>query len=136
MPAFPDDRPLIVFDGLCVLCSANAQFVLRHDHQGRFRLTVAQGTIGEALYRHYGLVKGDYETLLVLAQGRLLTHSDAAIAVYEQLGWPWRLATLARFVPRLLRDPLYLLIARNRYRLFGRREACWMPSNADRARIL
>ncbi|WP_243455732.1 thiol-disulfide oxidoreductase DCC family protein [Sphingosinicella sp. BN140058] len=136
VPAFPDDRPLIVFDGLCVLCSANAQFVLRHDRQRRFRLTIAQGPIGEALYRHFGLVKGDYETLLVLDRGRLLTHSDAAIAIARQLGWPWRAATVARLVPRPLRDRLYLLIARNRYRLFGRRETCWMPSDKDRARIL
>ena len=136
VPAFADDRPLIVFDGFCVLCSANAQFVLRHDREAAFRLTTAQGPIGEALYRHYGLASGDYETLLVLSQGRLLTHSDAAIAIGEGLGWPWRAARVLRLVPRPVRDALYRLVARNRYRLFGRRTSCWMPSDEDRARIL
>ena len=53
VPAFPDDRPLIVFDGVCVLCSASARFVLRHDEAGRFRLTAAQSSVGQALYRHH-----------------------------------------------------------------------------------
>ena len=136
VPAFSDDRPVIVFDGSCVLCSASAQFVLRHDRRGRFRLTTAQGAVGEALYRHFGLANGDYETLLVLEEGRLLTRSQAAIAIARGLGWPWRAATIARLVPRALRDRLYVLVARNRYRLFGRRNSCWAPSSEQRDRIL
>jgi predicted DCC family thiol-disulfide oxidoreductase YuxK len=132
-----DGHPLIVFDGLCVLCSANARFVLRHDRKRRFRLTTAQGPIGSALYRRFGLATDDYETMIVIdEQGRLLTDSDGAIAIFSRLGWPWRAAAVARIVPKRLRDTLYRLVARNRYRLFGRREACWLPLPAEADRIL
>ncbi len=130
------DKPLIVFDGLCVLCSANARFVLNHDRRAHFRLTTAQGPLGEALYRHYGLATGDYETMLLVDRGRLLTESDAAIAIARGLGWPWRAAAAARIVPRPLRDAVYRLVARNRYRWFGRRETCWVPGPGDSDRIL
>ena len=130
------DKPLIVFDGMCVLCSANARFVLKQDRRRCFRLTTAQGPLGEALYRHYGLANGDYETMLVIDGGRLLTESDAAIAIARGLGWPWRVAAAARIVPRPLRDSVYRLIARNRYRWFGRRETCWVPGPSDTDRKL
>jgi predicted DCC family thiol-disulfide oxidoreductase YuxK len=130
------DKPLIVFDGLCVLCSANARFVLTHDRRRHFRLTTAQGPVGEALYRQYGLANGDYETMLVLDRGRLLTESDGAIAIARGLGWPWRAAAAARIVPKPLRNRLYRLVARNRYRWFGRRGTCWVPGPADADRIL
>lgn len=137
VPPFPDEHPLIVFDGACVLCSANAQFVLRRDRPGRFRLTTAQGPLGQALYRHFDLaVGGDYETMLVLSEGRLLTRSDAALAIAAGLGWPWRAASVLRLVPRPLRDAVYGLVARNRFRLFGRRALCWTPPPAERDRIL
>jgi salicylate hydroxylase len=130
------DKPLIVFDGMCVLCSANARFVLNHDRRSLFRLTTAQGPLGEALYRHYGLANGDYETMLVLERGLLLTESDAAIAIARGLGWPWRAAAAARIVPKSLRDSFYRLVARNRYRWFGKRDSCWVPGPGDRDRML
>ena len=136
VPRFPDDETLVVFDGECVLCSANARFVLGHDRHLRFRVTAAQGPLGDALYRHFGLARDDYETLLVLEKGRLLTESDAAIAIAEGLGWPWRAAAIARLVPRSLRDRLYRLVARNRFRLFGRRSSCWIPAPRYRDRVL
>ena len=130
------DKPLIVFDGLCVLCSGNARFVLRHDRRRHFNLTTAQGPLGAALYRHYGLPTDDYETMLVIDGGRLFTESDGAIAIARGLGWRWRAAAAARIVPRPIRNALYRLIARNRYRLFGRREVCWTPSPGEADRML
>jgi predicted DCC family thiol-disulfide oxidoreductase YuxK len=65
-----------------------------------------------------------------------LTDSDAVIAIWRGLGWPWRLAALARLVPRALRDPVYRWVARNRYRLFGRRRTCWLPDPSLRDRLL
>jgi predicted DCC family thiol-disulfide oxidoreductase YuxK len=136
VPAFADEHPLIVFDGECVLCSANARFVLRHDRRGVFRLTTAQGDLGQALYRHFGLSTSPYETMLVLQDGRLLTESDAALAMARGLGWPWRAAAAFSLVPRHLRDGFYGLVARNRFRLFGRRETCLVPAADERDRIL
>jgi predicted DCC family thiol-disulfide oxidoreductase YuxK len=136
VPAFPDRHPLIVFDGECVLCSANARFVLRRDRRRRFRLTTAQSPLGAALYRHFGLRADEEGTILVLRDGRLLTDSEAVIAIPAGLGWPWRAAAALRIVPRPLRDALYRLVARNRFRWFGRRDTCWVPAPADAGRIL
>jgi predicted DCC family thiol-disulfide oxidoreductase YuxK len=136
VPAFADEHPLIVFDGECVLCSANARFVLRRDRRRRFRLTTAQGGLGAALYRHFGLRADEEGTIVVLDRGRLLTESDAALAIPAGLGWPWRLAAGFRIVPRSLRDRLYRGLARHRFRWFGRRETCWVPAPADADRIL
>lgn len=130
------EGPIIVFDALCVLCSTNAQFVLRHDRAGVFRLASMQGEVGAALYRSCGIDPHDPDTLVVVHSGSVLRDSDAILAIYAGLGWPWRAALIFRLVPRGLRDPVYRWVARNRYRIFGRRESCWVPSPKYAARIL
>jgi len=128
--------PIIVFDAECILCSANAQFVLRHDRARRFRLASMQNEAGAALYRHFGIDPANPETLIVVEGEEALRDSDAVLAIYAGLGWPWKTLSLLRFVPRALRDPLYLWIARNRYRIFGRRETCWVPPPDYADRVL
>lgn len=128
--------PIILFDAMCVLCSANARFVLRYDRHGQFRLAAMQGEVGQALYRRFGIDPVDPDTLIVVSGDQALRNSDAVLAIWRGLGWPWRMLCIFRLVPRGMRDPLYRLIARNRYRLFGRREACWMPDAAQRERLL
>jgi predicted DCC family thiol-disulfide oxidoreductase YuxK len=128
--------PIIVFDAMCVLCSANAQFVLKHDRAGLFRLASMQGEAGSALYRRFGIDPSNPESLIVVDGDRLWQDSDAVLAIYAGLGWPWRLAAVLRMVPRFIRDPIYRWIARNRYRIFGRRETCWLPSADQRSRVL
>lgn len=130
------DRPIIVFDSLCVLCSASARFVLEHDRAARFRLAAMQSEIGASLYRRFGLDPADPDSLLVVEDGRAMRDSDAVIAIFTGLGGPWRLAALGRLVPRFIRDRLYRWVARHRYGLFGRRDACWRPPAAFRDRLL
>ena len=119
--------PIILFDAHCVLCSANARFVLRFDIERRFRLAAMQGDVGAELFRRNGLDPADPESILVVDGDRVWRDSDAVIAIYAGLGWPWRAAVAVRLVPRGLRDPVYRWVARNRYRMFGRRETCWLP---------
>jgi predicted DCC family thiol-disulfide oxidoreductase YuxK len=121
---------------MCVLCSANAQFVLKHDRHGRYRLASMQGEVGAALYRKFGIDPSNPETLVVVEGDTALRDSDAVLSIYENLGWPWRAFGMLRIVPRFLRDPVYLLIARNRYRIFGQREACWLPHPDQAKRVL
>ena len=134
VPPFPDDRPIIVFDGKCVLCSGWARFVTKHDRRERFRLLPAQSPLGTAIYTHYGLHPTDYETNLLIEHGRAWFKSEGSIRMFEGLGFPWSLATIARVLPRLLRDRLYDLIARNRINWFGARAVCLMtiPGHDDR----
>ncbi|MBB5716485.1 thiol-disulfide oxidoreductase DCC family protein [Sphingomonas aerophila] len=132
-----DDRPIILFDALCVLCSANAQFVLRHDRRRRFRLASIQGEAGRALALQHNVDPDDPDTIIIVEPGCIQRDSDAVLAIYDGLGGPWRtLAAAARLVPRALRDSVYRWVARNRYRLFGRRKTCWLPRPEDRDRLL
>jgi predicted DCC family thiol-disulfide oxidoreductase YuxK len=119
-----------------VLCSRWAQFVLRRDRARRFRLLAAQTPLGAALYVHYGLDPVSYETNVLLEDGRARLKSDGTIRMFELLGFPWRLAAVARVVPRALRDGLYNVVARNRLRWFGSRETCFLPDPKDADRFL
>lgn len=136
IPAFPDDRPLIVFDGFCGLCSRLVQFVLRHDKAGAYRFVAAQTPLGTALFRHYGLDAENYDTFILLRDGRGHFVSEAAIELARELSPPWAWAPALRLVPQVIRDWVYLVIAHNRMRFFGRTEACYLPEPAVRARFL
>jgi predicted DCC family thiol-disulfide oxidoreductase YuxK len=132
----PGGGPIILFDAQCVLCSANAQFVLKHDKKQRYRLASMQGEVGAALFRDNGMDPNDPNSILVIDHSMVRKDSDAVLSIYEGLGWPWRILTIFRIVPALLRDPFYRWIAGHRYRLFGKRATCWLPSAEYLDRIL
>ena len=135
------DGPIILYDGVCGLCNRLNRFVLARDRPGRFRFAALQGALaGEILARH-GRDPRDLDTLyLVLAHGRpeerLLRKSDAALWILRELEGPWRAAGALRVVPRRVRDLGYDLVARTRYRLFGRYDSCPLPEPRHRARFL
>jgi predicted DCC family thiol-disulfide oxidoreductase YuxK len=131
-----EPNPIILFDAQCVLCSANAQFILKHDRRARYRLAAMQGDVGAALFRQHGIDPTNPDTILMIEGDRVLRDSDAVIAIYTGLGWPWRMAGLALLAPKALRDPVYRWVARNRYHLFGKRETCWVPGAEFATRIL
>jgi predicted DCC family thiol-disulfide oxidoreductase YuxK len=116
------DGPIILFDAACVLCSANAQFVLTHDRSRRFRLASMQSEIGAAIARRHGMDPHDPSSMLVIEGRRVRRDSDAVLSIYEGLGLPWRLLVVLRIVPVVLRDPVYRWVARNRYRVFRTRD--------------
>ncbi|MEM8725669.1 MAG: DCC1-like thiol-disulfide oxidoreductase family protein [Pseudomonadota bacterium] len=136
----PRDHPIIVFDGLCVLCSANAQFVLKNDRDAKFRLAAMQDEAGTQIMRENGIDPSDPESFVLIDAvqdgGRVWKNSDAVLHMWSELGWPWRLGAVFKLIPRAIRDPLYLLIARNRYKWFGVRETCWVPTPDQAERIL
>ena len=136
VPAFPDDKALVVFDGVCVLCSGFARFILRRDRAFAFRMTTAQSPLGQALYRHYGLDTDEIETNLVIADGRAYAKLDSVAVAGARLGGAWRTLALLRLLPRPLADWLYDRVARNRYALFGRTDSCMIPPPEWRERFL
>jgi predicted DCC family thiol-disulfide oxidoreductase YuxK len=127
VPDFPDDKPIIIFDGYCALCSGWAAFVLRHDPEARYRLLSAQSPLGAVLYRHFGLNPHDYETNILLADGVAWFKSEGSIRMVEGLGPPWSIACVFRVLPMRWRDALYETVARNRLRWFGKRATCYRP---------
>lgn len=136
VPVFPDDKPIIIFDGYCALCSGWAEFVLRHDHKRIHRLVSAQSALGRALYVHYGLDPQDYETNILIVDGIAWFKSEGSIRMAEGLGFPWSLARCFRVLPLPWRDRLYEMVARNRLRWFGKREVCYRPDPRDADRFL
>ena len=136
VPPFPDDRPILIFDGHCVFCSGFANFIVRKDRARRFRLMAAQTPIGTALYRHFDLRPADYETNILLEDGRPFVKSEGSIRVFERLGLPWSLMSAGRLLPLRVRDWLYDIIARNRLRWFGRRENCFLFDESEQDRFI
>jgi predicted DCC family thiol-disulfide oxidoreductase YuxK len=129
-------KKLIVFDGTCVLCSGFFRFVLKRDPARKFHFATAQSALGEALYAHYGLKSGDYDTNLVILNGRLHREIDALAAVLREIGGAWRMGAIVAWLPAPAKTFIYNRIARNRYALFGRREVCYLPTPDLQARFL
>ena len=129
-------RDVIVFDGVCVLCSGFFRFVLRRDTQHRFRFALAQSPLGSRLYEALGLPTQEFDSNLVIINGQIHQRGDAFAHAMRTLGWPWKILYPLRFFPAFIKDPAYYLIARNRYRLFGRHDSCLMPDEDMKSRFL
>jgi predicted DCC family thiol-disulfide oxidoreductase YuxK len=130
------EPPVLVFDGVCLLCSAWVAFVLRHDRSGRIRFAAMQSSAGRSLLAAHGLDADDPLSFLFVSEGKGYTQSDAILRLVGSFGGAWRFVAILRILPAFLRDALYRLIANNRYRWFGRRDTCLMPDAAVRERFL
>lgn len=131
-----DGRAIIVFDGVCVLCSGWVRFLLRHDPGQRFHFAAMQSVAGRELLTAHGIEPDDPGSFLLVEDGRAWTDTDAVRRVVASLGGHWRAVHGLALLPRFARDRLYRLVARNRYRWFGRHDACFLPSADQRARFL
>ncbi len=135
-------NPILLYDGVCGLCNRFVQFMLRHDRRDRFRFAALQSDFAGRVLERHGVHALDLDTVyLVVGYARpeecLLNRSDAAIAVFSELGGPWgAVAAILRLVPRVLRNWGYKHIAGNRYRIFGKYDACPLPDPKDRHKFL
>jgi predicted DCC family thiol-disulfide oxidoreductase YuxK len=132
--ALPEN--IVVFDGVCNLCEFSVNFIFEHDTTGRFFFTPAQSPLGASLLKHFGINTSRLDTVVLVRGDRAFTRSAAAIEIASRLDTPWNLLTLFHAVPELLRDVMYDLIAQNRYQLFGKKDACMLPSEGLRRRFL
>ena len=120
---------IIVFDGVCVLCSRWVDFVLRRDPDGRYKFAAMQTASGRELLIAHGIDPNDPLSFLLLEGGRGYTDTAAIVRILRSFGRGWRfVASVVALVPRFIRDPLYRWVARHRYRMFGRRAACRVPT--------
>ena len=134
MTEWPDDN-VILFDGVCVFCSRWIRFVATRDVDKRFRFTPIQSAYGTRLAQTFGIDPEDPDTNAVIHGGKAHLKSDGALTVLSNLpGWGWTRVLLA--VPKPLRDVVYGLVARNRYRIFGKYETCFVPDGEMRARVM
>ncbi|UYV13187.1 MAG: DCC1-like thiol-disulfide oxidoreductase family protein [Phycisphaera sp.] len=135
----PETHPIILFDGTCGLCDRTVRLVSRLDRKGRFRFAPLQSEAAAFLFqRHH--VPESIDSIVLVHQGsdggRARVQSDAAIGVARLLGFPWSLAVVFLAIPRPIRDAAYRFIARHRYRVFGRVDACGLPTEAQRALVI
>lgn len=127
---------LWLFDGVCNFCSGSVQIALRLDRKGQLRFTPLQSPFGRAIAARYGLDLENPDSFLFFDHGRPLDASDAVLALARRLGPPWSLAGVLGVIPKRWRDAAYLLLARNRYRLMGKKDACMVPTLEQRARFI
>lgn len=136
-------RPVVFYDGVCGLCNRTVQFILKRDRREVFRFSPLQGPLANRILRAHGIDPSDLDTIYVAvhcdqnSREWLLARSDASVFVLRELGGIWRVgAWFLRRLPRGVRDWSYSVIARNRYRMFGRYDTCPVPSERVRARFL
>lgn len=130
------DAPILVFDGVCVLCNGWVDFLLRRGPASRHRFAAMQGESGRALLAAHGLDPEDPVSFLLVDGEGAHVGSDAVLRVLSSLGGGWRCVGALHACPRPLRDAAYRWIARNRYRMFGKRDACRLPDADARERFL
>jgi predicted DCC family thiol-disulfide oxidoreductase YuxK len=136
-----NSNPIILYDGVCGLCNRLVQFVLQHDKRDYFRFAALQSELASTTLQRHNRDAHDLDTVYVVVEyaepaERLLARSDAILFLLKHLGGIWKLATLGKVLPRPLRDWLYGLVARNRYRVFGKSESCMLPDPKQRAKFL
>ena len=140
-PTHSANQRIVLYDGFCGMCDGVVQFLLRHDKNDAFRFAPQQGEAAKAILARHSLGAGTMATICVVEnyaspQERVYTKSDATLRIADGLGGVWTLARTFRPLPRSFRDACYDMVARNRYRIFGRRTECRLPSPDDQRKFL
>jgi predicted DCC family thiol-disulfide oxidoreductase YuxK len=132
----PKDHPIILFDGICNFCSGIVLFTLKRDPEGIFRYAPLQSEAGQSLLRHFGLLTDDFNSLILVEGNKYYQKSTAVLRIAKRIRGLWPLLYLFVTVPRPIRDFIYDLVAKNRYKWFGKKEECLIPTPDIKSRFL
>ena len=130
------EHPVVLFDGFCNLCSRAVNFVIDRDPEHVFRFASLQSNVGESLLTRFEINPNETDSLVLVEKGKAYVCSTAALRIARRLGKLWPVVYSLIVVPRPLRDAAYMAIARRRYKWFGKRETCRLPTPEERARFL
>ena len=130
------EKSIICFDGVCNLCNGFVQFIIPRDPHGRFQFAALDSEAARRVLREAGVTSGDADSVILIEHGRAYVRSAAALRIARRLRFPWPLAYGLIAVPRPLRDWFYDVVARNRYRWFGKRDVCLVPAPEISSRFL
>lgn len=135
--ALDTDKQLILFDGVCNLCNATVQYVIKHDKKDIFRFAPLQSDIGAQIIDHFKVdVSKTDSILLYLPTGHLKNKSTAALYIAKHLGFPNNMMFASIIIPAFIRNLVYDYIAKNRYKWFGKQEHCMIPTPELKAKFL
>ena len=121
-------NPVILFDGECNLCSGSVQFIIRHDPRHLFRFASLQGSFGQEVLKKYHLPAAEFGSFILLENDAVYTKSSGALRVVKKLNRAWPLLYVFIIVPAFIRNAVYNLVAKNRYKWFGKKDTCWIPT--------
>jgi len=127
---------VILFDGVCNFCNAGVNFIIRQDKKKVFRFAALQSEAGQQLLKDYYLPTKGFESFVLIDNGIVYQKSTAGLRVYGKLAWYWRWTQVFWIVPKGIRDAVYNFIARNRYKWFGKKDTCMIPTADLRSRFL
>jgi predicted DCC family thiol-disulfide oxidoreductase YuxK len=126
---------VILFDGVCNLCNKVVQFVIKRDKKGSFKFASLQSTFGQQLLENFDLPTDNFNSFILFKKGRIYTRSTAALLVLKELPGVWLLLSALIIIPPFIRNAVYNTIARNRYKWFGKKQECWLPSPETKDRF-
>jgi predicted DCC family thiol-disulfide oxidoreductase YuxK len=130
-----EENPVILFDGVCNLCSSSVQFILKRDKEKKFLFASLQSDYGQKVLQQFNLPIDNFNSFILYQDGKIFTKSTGALKMFSQLnGWGW--VKIFWIVPKFIRDAVYSLIANNRYKWFGKKNECWLPTPELKARFL
>jgi len=131
-----DTHPVILFDGVCNLCDSFVQFIIKRDKKGLFRFASLQSEVGKTLLEGSEVDPEELSTVVMVYQNKYYTHSNVPLVVVKRFGGLWPLLYVFVIIPAPLRNAIYYWVGRNRYKWFGKKDACMMPTPEIRQRFL
>ena len=132
----PQRGNIVLFDGVCNLCSGSVQFIIKRDIKGVFKFASLQSSFGQQNLENFKIDKNLLHSIILVRGNQFFQRSDAALEIAKQLNGAWPVLYGFKIFPRFLRDGIYNLIARNRYNLFGKKDTCWIPTPDLKERFL
>jgi len=130
------NNPIILFDGVCNFCNSAINFVLKQDKKGIFRFAPLQSEAGQKLLQEHNLSTKEFDSFVLIDNGKVYKKSAASLRVMNRLPWYWKEAQILRIVPTVFRDAIYDFIASNRYKWFGKKDQCMIPTPEMRSKFL
>ena len=131
-----ENKKIVLFDGVCNLCNTSVQFILKHDKKNEFLFGSLQGKSGQAYLKQFNLPADTFNSFMLIEGDRLYTRSSGALRILKYLNAAWPLFYVFNIVPKFIRDAVYNLVAKNRYKWFGKKDECWVPTPELKARFL
>ncbi|MDP4264850.1 MAG: thiol-disulfide oxidoreductase DCC family protein [Bacteroidota bacterium] len=130
------EGPVVLFDGVCNLCNHSIQFIIKRDRKKKFLFASLQGKTGQEILKKFGLPDNQFNSFILADGDKVYTRSSAALHIARELKGGWKLLYGFMIVPRFIRDSVYNLVAKNRYKWFGKKEECWVPAAELKERFL